>query len=423
MSRELDFQEMFKQNMNQLESIQQDIGRKLTEKSEFSKQILPKLEEINKKLATVRGKFNLLKQQLGNLEREIADKDKGIADAGTDCVGLQDEIQRLQQQLHVFGKEREELNNTVHSLGEENNQMLSKQQEMEQIINKLKEEESRLEVQINTLQQKLAEQQQFMEQLTNENKGLKSQHMELTQKISEIRKQINDLINADNTDPTPRQITELLQQITTILDEINSNQPPPSSEGGLFAPFFPHTSSSSSSTNRLPLNRNESFVSSSAAASPAVSPGSPKSSSRISPETQINIDVRNFMLGYIKSQLEKKSRQVRTGNPKANNKYQNALDSIRSAINANSIPGILNDNSIEFNSINEITGGKQSRKTRKTKKIRRRRQKGGYQYNEKTKRRRFTSSPKSSSPKSSNRRSSKTTSSLNKDKSKTRKTL
>ena len=60
MSGEPDFQEMFKQNMIQLESIQADIGRKITEKSEFSKEILPQLQDINRKLAIVRDKFNLL---------------------------------------------------------------------------------------------------------------------------------------------------------------------------------------------------------------------------------------------------------------------------------------------------------------------------------------------------------------------------
>ena len=62
MSGEPDFQEMFKQNMDQLNSIQDDIRVKITEKSEFSKQILPQLQDINRKLAIVRDKFNLLQK-------------------------------------------------------------------------------------------------------------------------------------------------------------------------------------------------------------------------------------------------------------------------------------------------------------------------------------------------------------------------
>ena len=143
-------------------------------------------------------------------------------------------------------------------------------------------------------------------------------------------------------------------------------------------------------------------------------------------QTQILISPGQVLtLQNIIDQLNTKISQIQLSNPKnVDNKYANALKGVRNAINNNSsiqgIVGILNDNSIKFNKDDKITGGKQSRKTKK--RMRRRRQKGGYQYNEKTKRRRFTSSPRSSSPRSSSK-SSKTTSSLNKDKSKTRKTL
>jgi methylated-DNA-[protein]-cysteine S-methyltransferase len=46
MSGEPDFQEMFKQNMIQLESIQADIGRKITEKSEFSNGVYQVVRKI-----------------------------------------------------------------------------------------------------------------------------------------------------------------------------------------------------------------------------------------------------------------------------------------------------------------------------------------------------------------------------------------
>ena len=403
MSREEpNFQEMFQQNMNQLQSIQNDIGRKLTEKSEFSKQILPQLVDINKKLKNVRDKFNLLNQQLRNLEREITDKDKGIADAGTACAGLQNEIERLQQELTASQRD---LAITKEKLNESNegSQFANEDKQMEEMINALKRKEASLKFEIDSLKRFLSEQQTLMERLRDENEILKRQHFQLTQKISEIRKQIDDLNNADDKDPTPTQINELLKQITTILNDIDSNQPS-SSEGGIFSSLFPPGLSSSSSS------------SSSASAS------QPK----IPLDTQINIDGRSLTLETIMDQLTRKRNQLQNSNPRGINKYQNALDGIRNAINSNdvnqvnsTIPGILNDSSIKFNSSNVIIGGKRSRKTKKTKKIRRRRQKGGYQYNEKTKRRRFTTSV----PNSSTSRTSRRTSSLNKDKSKTRKTL
>ena len=239
-----------------------------------------------------------------------------------------------------------------------------------------------------------------MEELTNENAELKRQHFQLTQKISEIRNQIDALNNADDKDPTPTQINELLKQITTMLNEITSNQPPPS-EGGLLSSLFSPGSSSSSS----------------AAASP---PSSPRSPPRIPLDTQIFFSPGQvFTLQEIIDQLNFKNNQMRRSDP--NNKYARALSNIRIAASPEAIPGIIRNNSIYINN-GRIIGGKRSRKTKKTKKIRRR-QKGGYQYNEKSKRRRFTTSVPNSSTSRTSRTSSKTTSSLNKDKSKTRKTL
>jgi hypothetical protein len=156
----------------------------------------------------------------------------------------------------------------------------------------------------------------------------------------------------------------------------------------------------------------------SAAASP---PSSPRSPPRIPLDTQIFFSPGQvFTLQEIIDQLNFKNNQMRRSDP--NNKYARALSNIRIAASPQDIPGIIRNNSIYINN-GRIIGGKRSRKIKKTKKIRRRRQKGGYQYNEKSKRRRFTTSVPNSSTSRTTRTSSKTTSSLNKDKSKTRKTL
>ena len=49
-SRQPDFKAEFQQNMTQLDSIKTDIERKITEKASLSNQMLPQLQEINKKL-------------------------------------------------------------------------------------------------------------------------------------------------------------------------------------------------------------------------------------------------------------------------------------------------------------------------------------------------------------------------------------
>ena len=103
---------------------------------------------------------------------------------------------------------------------------------------------------------------------------------------------------------------------------------------------------------------------------------------------------------------------------------KNDINIIQKGISAE-ILSILRKNSIGIDSVNQIfQGGKKSRKTRKTKKkLRRRKQKGGYQYDEKSKRRRFTTSAPKSSSKSRTSRTTSKTSSLYKDKARTRKTL
>ena len=81
----VDFNKLFQDNMEKLDSLQQGIAAKISEKTTFSKQILPQLKEINTKVLRVRDKFNELNRRLSDLEKQIKEKDSGIADAGTAC--------------------------------------------------------------------------------------------------------------------------------------------------------------------------------------------------------------------------------------------------------------------------------------------------------------------------------------------------
>ena len=163
MSGEPDFQEMFKQNMDQLNSIQDDIRVKITEKSEFSKQILPQLQDINRKLAIVRDKFNLLQKQLKDLETEIKSKDEGIADAGTACAGLQNEIERLTQESAALQAEIQRLQGELTTSQNQQTGLSNQKQEMDQLINQLKTKEEELNRNIAFLQERLKNQEGDME--------------------------------------------------------------------------------------------------------------------------------------------------------------------------------------------------------------------------------------------------------------------
>ena len=140
-----DFKAEFQQNMTQLDSIKTDIERKITEKAALSNQILPQLQYINRKLAGVLQKFNLLKEQISDLERRIQDKDQGISDAGNECIGLQDEIARLKQQLASSQEDSRRFKETYDA---EQRKLLTENDQMKQYIAQLTIQQDQLKQQI-----------------------------------------------------------------------------------------------------------------------------------------------------------------------------------------------------------------------------------------------------------------------------------
>jgi hypothetical protein len=109
------------------------------------------------------------------------------------------------------------------------------------------------------------------------------------------------------------------------------------------------------------------------------------------------------------------------------NKYARALNELGSANNSQDVVNILSKNNIPIKN-GRIVGGKKSKKSRKTQKKRKiRKQKGGFEYSGKTKRRRLTvprstSSQRSSSQRSSSQRSSSQRSSSQRSSSQPRST-
>ena len=134
----VDFNKLFQDNMEKLDSLQQGIAAKISEKTTFSKQILPQLKEINTKVLRVRDKFNELNRRLSDLEKQIKEKDSGIADAGTACAGLQEEIQRLKTELASSQQQQRDLEQTYNTrfqeLTEEKDKMRSEQVQLQQTM-------------------------------------------------------------------------------------------------------------------------------------------------------------------------------------------------------------------------------------------------------------------------------------------------
>ena len=405
-SRQPDFKAEFQQNMTQLDSIKTDIERKITEKAALSNEILPKLQDINRKLAGVLQKFNLLKGQITDLERRIQDKDQGIADAGNQCIGLENEIARLKQELASSQQQQQDLEQTYNirfqELTEEKDKMRTEQEQMQQMIAQLKAQEEYLKQQILDCEERYRRLEGIMTQLSNENQELKEQHMALTQKIKDIRTQIDNLIAADKVDPT--QITDLLAQINKIIDEINDDSSSGNNSssvlGGLVSGLTGSSSSSSSSSS-----------------SPTVGQQMGRTLDDIygnyNPSTLNNVNSEGMTLRQIIGNLYNKPAFNKDG--VNTSKYSTALNAIlrlQGRINSTSITDIFRVNRITDLDEDQLEGGKRSKKSKKSKKTQKkkklRKHKGGFEYSGKSKRRRFsvTRSPRSSSPRSSSPRSS-----------------
>ena len=127
--------------------------------------------------------------------------------------------------------------------------------------------------------------------------------------------------------------------------------------------------------------------------------------SSIPDNTSINIGGIDTTLSNLKLALLNKSKSQNNTN---NNKYRKAYDALVSLNNISEVPQIFTANKINVTSdgtgkISMSGGGKKSKKTKKRRKIIK--QKGGFEYSGKSKRRRF-SVTRSTSPRSSQRSSS-----------------
>lgn len=411
----VDFNKLFQDNMEKLDSLQQGIAAKIAEKTTVSKQILPQLKEINTKVLRVRDKFNELNRRLSDLEKQIIEKDSGIADAGTACAGLQEEIQRLKAELANSQQQQRDLEQTYNTrfqeLTEEKDKMRSEQVQLQQTIAQLEEKQRSLQAEINALTQQLEQSRQNMEKMVQENQQLKEQHQALSKKINEIKTQIDGLIAMDTVNP--EEIIALLEQIKNVIDEIDKA---PGVATSVSAPTVTGNNSRPSVGQKMGKTLDAIY-------------------GTYNQNTLNNVNSGGMSLRQIIDNLYNRPAFNKDG--VTNSKYSNALNAIlalKGRVNGGELTNIFKVNRIADLDENELEGGKRSkksRKSRKTQKKMRRRQKGGYTYSDKTKRRRFTTvTPRSSSPGSysssprSSRKTSTTTQSQNyKARGKSKKTM
>jgi len=299
-----------------------------------------------------------LKPLIGNLQnliKQLKSESGKVVDTGNDNSEM---IRNLQEQLAQKNAEIADLKKQQP----EGEQML--REDMQQKIQDYQRQIADLNTQIQTLQaenRKLATDKQVLDEMVNQSYQA---IVRAGQTLGQVQKQ---QINEEEFKKVLTGIHDEVEQIKTDLTNLLGGPP---------------TSSSSSSS----------------------ASGNSSSQNKIPNDTQINIDGKDYKFGYIISELTRKNTQM--GN-KAGNKYLLALNNIRIAPTSESIPRILKLNGIEFTDSGAIKGGKRRRKSKKTQKKRNvRKQKGGFEYSGKSKRRRFsvtrsTSKPRSSQPRTS----------------------
>jgi chromosome segregation ATPase len=109
---------------------------------------------------------------------------------------------------------------------------------------------------------------------------------------------------------------------------------------------------------------------------------------RLPLDAQIQINGQNFTLEEIRKQLAEKKRTVSKSNPTGAKKYADALSAIQMAASQEDVIKGLQSNSVVIKN-GAVMGGKKTKKIRKQKN---RKQKGGYTYKSNAKRRNLTTS-------------------------------
>ena len=305
-----------------------------------------------------------LKPLIGNLQnliKQLKSESGKVVDTGNDNSEM---IRNLQEQLAQKNAEIADLKKQQP----EGEQMLREdmQTKFQQQLSDYQKQIADLNTRIQTLQaenRKLATDKQVLDEMINQSFQA---IVKAGQTLGQVQKQ------QINEEEFKRVLTGIHDEVELIKTDLtNLLGGPPSGTG--------NSSSSSASGNSSSVNK-------------------------IANDTQINIDGKDYKFGYIINELTRKNTQM--GN-KAGNKYLLALNNIRIAPTPDSIPRILKLNGIEFTNNDAIKGGKRRRKSKKTQKKRNvRKQKGGFEYSGKSKRRRFsvtrsTSQQRSSQPRNS----------------------
>jgi len=424
-----DFLEQLENSKRTLEGLHNEIAQSIAKKQQFTSSIKQKLTEINAQVQTLVATMQDLKNRILGLQKEIADNSGSIGAnqtriqelteqntrLGEEKTALEQQVQtlqtqhdgekaklvadltQLQQEESMLKKQIEDLNQTIHNNGTQQQEQHAKQLAGLQAECQKRMDENAAQIQTLTKQlqdltqnsnDQLAQKEARIVELQTKEGQIDKQIADLTAEVARLTAlnanlegsikgavaalnnasvEIRKLIDAGPNDADQGEIERMLEGIKKSIDDINSAIPP-APGSGILAGLFPSSPSASSPS----------------ASSPSAAPP------HIDPSIEVAVDRsgNNYNLNTLANSLYQKS--LEKG---AHPKFAKALATITA--NPNDAAAIKN----AFKSITVtngpnkgllVRGGKtrttkKNRKTRasknsgkKTKKIRK--QKGGYTY-------------------------------------------
>jgi chromosome segregation ATPase len=426
MAQSQQFLDDFQVKMDRLAKIRRDIQSSVQFKEEFTNQLKARLGDINNKIKQLSGLINELKTKATDLETRLNTNVTSITDkeaelkklndqitvltneknelvtklaqqeetARTEMARLQGIIDQSEAKLRELSQQKETLENESQALktelqnkgdqqsahGEAIKELTEKSQKQlqEQEANLMKKitdcegKISVLEQQIRDKEMEMAEKQKLMDDATGqaqtsaqglqqeinalklENDNLIQRIIAATQAINEANDELQNIVNTAPNAKTKEEVDILLNEITQQIEQSIENI-------------------GRAAQGQQPIPRGQ----------PAATAKIPN----IDPATNIKImDIgtqseSTIPFGSLIDLISRKISQIKNENE--SKKYKDALGQLRTITDVSQIPGILNSNGVRFKN-NSIMGGRKTRKNRK--------QKGGFTYKPKSKRKRITSS-------------------------------
>ena len=364
-----------------------DIG---TEVNGLRAQIAQLTDERDKAVAELEALKNKFQADTQGFQKRIDDCEEKLRQLQDQNVAITQQRDALQAELTQTGEQgaahaaelKKLTDQHTQELQQKDEQLKAQQDANAAAMKQLQDEIAAKEVELNQrtvdVGNNAAQLQAQIDQLTREKEAKDSQIAQLQADIAALQTENDDLIARIVA------ATQAIADATNRLRELND--PATFNEAELDAKFQELEASVQQISNAIqgnPVANNQAAAGQIAQGQNSNVDQEPRrvtiqGQGRLPPDTPIQINGQNIPLEEIRKQLSEKKRLLSRNNPKAANKYANALNAIQMATSQEDVIRGLQSNNVTIKN-GAVMGGKKTKKNRK--------QKGGYTYKSNLKRR------------------------------------